>query len=139
MVKKIADFCRSTGQPVPEGPGQMVRCIYDSLALLYAQTLDELEEVTGARPGRLHIVGGGSQAELLNQLAADACGVPVEAGPGEATAMGNIGIQAITAGTYADLPAVRTAIRGGVEIRSYAPTDERYPAAKARFAALAES
>lgn len=139
MTEKIVDFCRETGQSEPQAPGQFVRCIYDSLAMLYAQTLDQLAEVMGTRPTALNIVGGGSQAALLNQLAADACGVTVEAGPTEATALGNIGIQAITAGAYGGLAEVRQAIRGSFAVATYAPEDERYAAAKTRFAALAEN
>lgn len=138
MTAKIVDFCRSTSQPVPQTPGQFVRCLYDSLALLYAQTLDQIAEVTGKRPTVLNIVGGGSQADLLNQLAADACGVTVEAGPTEATALGNIGIQAIAAGTLRGLGDLRDAVRQSFPMTTYTPQDDRYPAAGERFALLQE-
>lgn len=138
MTKKIADYCQTTGQPVPTTPGQFVRCVYDSLALLYAQTLDQIAEVTGERPAALNIVGGGSKAEVLNQIAADACGVSVEAGPTEATALGNIGVQAIAAGTLRDLGELRDAVRQSFPLTTYTRKDDRYAAAAERFAALAE-
>jgi rhamnulokinase len=124
MCRKIADFCRDTGQLVPKTPGEFVRCCYESLALLYAETLDALGEITGRRPTSLHVVGGGSNASLLNQLAADACGVPVHAGPAEATALGNIGIQAMAAGAVADLNDLRRRVRASTTIRTFTPAGD---------------
>ena len=138
MCGKITDFCRRTRQPVPESPGQFARCCYESLALLYAETLDALEEVTGSRPTKINVVGGGSNATLLNQLAADACGVPVEAGPAEATAIGNVGIQAIAAGTVADLADLRRRVRAGADLKMHEPAGDLSSLA-ARFASLKES
>ena len=138
MCGKIADFCRKTGQPAPESPGQFVRCCYESLALLYAETLDALEEVVGGRPTKINVVGGGSNATLLNQLAADACGVPVEAGPAEATAIGNVGIQAIAAGTVADLADLRRRVRAGTDLKMHEPAGDLSSLA-GRFASLKES
>ena len=95
MPEKIAAFCRETGQPVPGSDGEYVRTILESLALTYAQTLEQLERVIGKKIETLHIVGGGSRSDLLNQLTADATGrTTVIAGPVEATAIGNILIQA---------------------------------------------
>jgi len=124
MPAKIADFCRETGQPTPETPGQIVRCCYESLALLYAETLDALAEITGHRPTSLNVVGGGSNATLLNQLAADACGVPVEAGPAEATALGNVGIQGIAAGTIGGLDDLRRLVRTSFNTTSSRPSGD---------------
>ncbi|MEM7806789.1 MAG: FGGY-family carbohydrate kinase [Planctomycetota bacterium] len=124
MVEKIRRYCRETDQPEPESPGQVVRCCYESLALLYGVTLDGLAEVTGARPTSLNIVGGGSQARLLNQLATDATGVPVEAGPVEATALGNVGIQAITGGQLADLSELRRLVRASSNLQTFQPAGD---------------
>ena len=139
MTRKIADFCRETGQPAPETPGQFVRCVYDSLAMLYAATLGQIETITGRRPTRVNVVGGGSRAEVLNQATADACGVPVEAGPVEATGLGNVGVQAIAAGTLGGLGDLRDLVRRSFPITTYEPKDGRYPAAAARFASLSKS
>ncbi len=98
MPHKIAAFCRETNQPVPSTPGQFVRTILESLALTYAQTLRQLESLVGCKFEQLHIVGGGSRSQLLNQLAADAVGITVVTGPVEATAIGNILIQALALG-----------------------------------------
>lgn len=88
MPDKIREFCRETGRPVPETPGQVARCVLESLALLYRQVLETLEELTGVSVEVLHIVGGGSQSALLNQFAANATGRKVLAGPVEASAVG---------------------------------------------------
>ena len=118
VARKVADHCRETGQPVPETPGQFVRCVYDSLAMLYAETLGQIEAITGSRPTGINVVGGGGRAEVLNQATADACGVAVEAGPVEATALGNVGVHAIAAGTL-----------GGLE-RPAEPRPPQFPARK---------
>jgi len=137
MPKKIAAYCRETGQPPPETPGQFTRCIYESLALLYRRTIEELEKVTGRTIARLHIVGGGSQSALLNQFAANATGRPVLAGPIEATALGNVLIQAIALGHLASLDALREVVRASFEIERYGPTDRgAWQQAFARFAGL---
>jgi len=90
MPEKVAAFCRETNQPAPESPGQIIRTVLESLALFYARTLAQLEKVTGRKYETLHIVGGGSRNDLLNQLTASAAGITVMAGPVEATAGGNI-------------------------------------------------
>ncbi len=123
MPEKIAEFCRETGQPAPESRGQFARCIFESLALLYARTLDELVEVTGRLITCLHIIGGGSQNRLLNQLTADASGRVVLAGPVEATAIGNVLVQAITLGHLESLAALRETVRRSFAIERYEPRD----------------
>ena len=90
MPEKIADFCRETNQPVPASHGAYVRCIYESLALLYRSTLRKLERLTGKKIEKLHIVGGGSKDATLNQFAANALKIPVFAGPAECAALGNL-------------------------------------------------
>ncbi len=137
MPEKIAAYCRETGQPAPETPGQFTRCIYESLALLYRRTLAEIESVTGRRITRLHIVGGGSQSALLNQCAANATGRTVMAGPVEATALGNVLIQAIALGQLASLAEVRATVARSFSIAEYPPQDgEQWQEAFARFLVL---
>jgi rhamnulokinase len=121
MPSRITGFCRETGQPVPEGPGPMVRCILESLALLYRRTLLQIEQLIGRRVERLHVVGGGSQNELLNQFTANALQIPVLAGPAEATAAGNVLIQAIALGHLASLEAARQVVRLSMGMRTVQP------------------
>lgn len=111
MPRAIAGYCEKAGEPVPETPAAFMRCIMESLALLYRRTLGQLEILTGQHIERLHIVGGGSRNALLNQFTANATGIPVLAGPAEATAAGNIMIQAIALGHVASLAAAREIIR----------------------------
>jgi len=99
MCEEIALACRETGQDAPQDVGPLIRCCLDSLALAYRESLRALEGVLGQRFDTLHVVGGGSQNRLLNQLTANACGIPVVAGPGEATALGNVLGQLVASGT----------------------------------------
>jgi rhamnulokinase len=124
MVSAIAGHCRRTGQPEPDGVGAVVRCCLESLALRYRWVLDALEELTGRNIETIRIVGGGSRNDLLNQLTADACGRPVVAGPVEATALGNLMIQAIATGRLADIEAGRVAVAESVRRRRFEPVRE---------------
>jgi rhamnulokinase len=134
MLQKIAAFCSETGQPAPERPGQFVRCIYESLALLYRGTLEEIELLTGRTIRRLHIVGGGSQSALLNQFAASATGRQVVAGPAEATAIGNVLLQAIALGHLSSLGALRQLVRHSFALQTFEPVaPEIWQAAYQRF------
>jgi rhamnulokinase len=121
MPQRIAAYCSEKGQPVPEDPGAMTRCILESLALLYRQTRNQLELVTGERIDKLHIIGGGSQNDLLNQFAADALQCPVFAGPTEATAVGNLLVQAHAMGQLSGLDEIRAVARNSFEIRKFNP------------------
>jgi rhamnulokinase len=121
MPRAIQDFCRESGQPVPKTPGQLVRCAYESLALRYSQVLGWLEELTGNRMDVIHIVGGGSKSEMLNQFTADACQRTVTAGPVEATAMGNLLVQVRAAGELASLSDIRTVVRQSTKLKTYQP------------------
>jgi rhamnulokinase len=123
MPAKIVAYCQETGQPVPETPGQFTRCILESLALLYRSTLDEIEALTGQVIARLHIVGGGSQSELLNQFAASAVQREVVAGPAEATAIGNVLLQAVALGRLASIAALREVVRGSFPVKIFSPLD----------------
>jgi rhamnulokinase len=119
MPNEIAAYCRDTGQPMPETPGQYTRCIFESLALFYRHTLRQIEKLTGDKIDVLHVVGGGSKNKLLNQFTADACQIEVRAGPVEATALGNIMIQAITLGEVPDLASARALIAKNFEMTRY--------------------
>lgn len=121
MPELIQAMCRETGQPVPEGRGPIVRCALESLAVKYRKTLRALDGVTGRTTRRLHIIGGGVQNKLLCQMTADACGVPVVAGPIEATALGNIGVQAMAVGAIASLEELRAVVANSVTLEQYAP------------------
>ncbi len=137
MPEKIAAFCRETDQPIPETPGQFTRCIYESLAFLYARTLAEVEGLTGRRVVRLHVVGGGSSSALLNQLTADATGRAVLAGPVEATAAGNALIQAIALGHLASIEEARQVVRDSFPILQFLPQrSDAWQASADRFARL---
>src|ERR1022692_3317307 len=118
MPRKIAEHCQARGQTPPETPGEFTRTILESLAERYRQVLESLEALAGRRFEAIHIVGGGSRNALLNQLVADATGRTVIAGPGEATAIGNVLIQAIGAGELAGLEEARGVVRRsfGVEV-----------------------
>ena len=136
MPERIAAYCRAHGQPVPSGVGPMVRCILESLALLYRQTREQLEAITGTRIQRLHIVGGGSQNTLLDQFTADALQIPVLAGPVEATAAGNLLTQAYALGLLPSIQAMRDVVRGSFEVRRFEPgSPTAWDAAYARFRA----
>jgi rhamnulokinase len=110
MPQRIAAWCRRTGQTPPDGPAETARTILESLALRYRQVLESLEAVTGRRLGVIHIVGGGSRNQVLNQFVADATNRVVTAGPAEATAAGNVIVQAIGAGALSSLPEARALI-----------------------------
>jgi rhamnulokinase len=140
MPGKIAAFCREHGQAAPTTPGAFIRCILESLALLYRRTLRQLASVTGRKLGRLHIVGGGSRNVLLNQFAANACQVPVITGPVEATAAGNVLVQAIGLGHLPSLAAAREVVRNSFDTETVEPADAAvWDAANARFEPLLEA
>lgn len=122
MPAKVQAFARETGQPVPETPGEFTRAILESLALLYRVTLSNIEQLAGRSIRQLHIVGGGSQSRLLNQFAADATGRRVLAGPVEATAIGNILIQAIADGKLDSLAGLRATVRNSVPLEEFQPS-----------------
>ena len=124
MPSRIRELCRQTGQPVPEKRGEVVRCIYESLALKYRVTKDQIEAVTGRHYPALHVVGGGTKDGLLSQFTANATGSRVIAGPIEATAMGNMAVQLLAQGALRDLPEARRVIAGSFDLRQYQPADQ---------------
>ncbi len=110
MVEEVRKCCAETGQEVPETIAQVAAVIYNSLAKCYADTVEEIEKITGKKFDCIHIVGGGSNAVYLNELTAKACGRTVYTGPTEATAVGNIAVQAIASGELKDLKDARNCI-----------------------------
>lgn len=121
MTKEVQDACRESGQQVPESLAEVASVIYNSLARCYAETIRQIEGITGRKYDKIHIVGGGSNAEYLNRLTAAATGVPVYAGPTEATAIGNIAAQMMSAGELADLKAARACVFASFPINQYQP------------------
>jgi rhamnulokinase len=121
MPAAIAAECRRTGQPAPEDEGQFVRCALESLALKYRMVLGWLQDLTGVRVQVIHVVGGGAQNALLNQFTADACGIPVIAGPVEATALGNVLVQAMAAGDVKSLSEIREVVRRSESLTEFHP------------------
>jgi rhamnulokinase len=121
MPAALGEFCRRTGQPVPVEPGPVVRCALESLALRYRWVLEKLEVLLGRRLETIHIVGGGTQNTFLCQLTADACNRVVFAGPVEATALGNVLVQAIGLKLLASLAEAREVVMRSFDVRRYEP------------------
>ncbi len=119
MMEAIRSVCRESGQKAPETPGEMATVIYQSLAESYGETVKEIESITGKHYDSINIVGGGANADYLNQLTADRTGRTVYSGPTEATAIGNLSVQMLKAGEYGSLKEVRKAIFHSFEIKTY--------------------
>ena len=122
MEKKIKDFCRRTGQPVPETVGQVARCVYESLALKYRHALEGLEKMKGQRIDSLNIVGGPINNRFLDQLIADSLDRKVVTGPIEGAAMGNLLTQAMALGDIADLDGIRRVVRNSENVEVWTPS-----------------
>ncbi|MEU1496580.1 rhamnulokinase family protein [Streptomyces sp. NPDC005732] len=121
MAARIADACRASGQPVPASPAEITRCILDSLALAHRRAVADAQELADHPVDVVHIVGGGTRNELLCQLTADACGLPVVAGPAEAAALGNVLVQARAAGLVGDRTSMRRLVARTQPLRRYEP------------------
>lgn len=121
MPDAIADYCQEKGQGRPGSHAEIIRCIYDSLALKYKEVLEEIRQVSDQKIERIHIIGGGANNDFLNQLTADVCGLPVWAGPTEATATGNILMQAKAAGLVHSLSEIREIVRNSFQVKKYTP------------------
>ncbi len=119
MIEAIQEYCRKHDQAVPETPGELAAVIYQNLARSYGETVWEIEELTGKTYDKIHVVGGGSNADYLNELTAWYTKKEVLAGPGEATALGNLAAQMIAAGELKDIWDARVCIRNSFEIRSF--------------------
>lgn len=124
MIGAIQNYCRTTGQYVPQGYAEIIRCVFDSLSLRYRQVFTWLKEFADFRLDTLYIIGGGSLNNYLNQMTANSCGVTVKAGPQEATAIGNIMLQAKAAGIVNDIWEMRGIIANSVEQRVFEPQDK---------------
>jgi len=134
MIEKIDQFCAQTHQRPPADVGQYIRACLQSLALAYRRTLDGLEQILGRRMATIHIVGGGTQNELLCQMTADACARTVLAGPVEATAIGNILVQAMAVGRIKSLAELRQIVRENLPLKRYEPRDTKiWKASLVRF------
>lgn len=139
MPDKIKAFCKETGQQRPKKPGDYIRCVLESLALLYRRSLRQLEECTGRKFERLHIVGGGSQNSVLNYFTANALQIPVVVGPTEATAVGNILVQAMALGHVSSLEEARKIVRDSFPIQTIQPREASvWEEAAGRFEQLFE-
>lgn len=137
MPEAIAKFARESGQPAPSMPGTFIRCCLESLALRYRWVVEKLETLTGKTMRVIHIVGGGSQNKLLNQMTADACNRLVLAGPVEATALGNLATQAIGLGLLSSLAEARQLIRRSFPLERFEPKpSQAWTEAYAKFKGL---
>jgi rhamnulokinase len=128
MPAEIAAACGELGQSAPDGPGALIRCCLESLALAYRRTLNDLQDLLAVRFDALHIVGGGTKNKLLNQLASDACGIAVVAGPAEATALGNVLGQLVGCGELAGWEDARTVSRNSFKPDIYEPDRSHHEA-----------
>ncbi|OXS30620.1 rhamnulokinase [Streptomyces sp. XY006] len=136
MPERIAEACRASGQPVPQTPGEVTRCILDSLALAHRKAVEDAQWLAGHAVDVVHVVGGGTRNALLCQLTADACGLPVVAGPTEAAALGNVLVQARAHGLVGDLAGMRRLLGRTQPLTRYAPRGGtgRWRAAQDRLA-----
>lgn len=123
LPKRVKEFCRRTGQYVPQTRGEIMRCIYQSLAMKYKYTFHSLQDLSGKNYSHINILGGGIKDKLLCQMTADACNVEVLAGPSEATVMGNIAVAYNALGEIENLKAIRQAVTNSTELKKYQPVD----------------
>jgi rhamnulokinase len=124
MVEKVKAYCQITGQPVPETEGEVIRSVLQGLALRYRYVIEKLEEIADKKAATIHIVGGGTKNRLLNQFIADALGRKVVTGPVEATAIGNLIVQAIAKGDIANWQEGVSIIRSSFDIETFIPGDQ---------------
>jgi rhamnulokinase len=137
MPARIQAYCAKTNQPIPETPGAIVRCALESIALKYRRILEQLEINVGKRLDPIHIIGGGTRNQLLNQFSADATGRKVVAGPIEATAVGNILVQIQTLGHISSIDEGRSVVKQSFNPEVYSPrTNENWDAAYKRLIIL---
>lgn len=122
MIQEIMNYCIETGQRVPSTPGEVAKCVYDSLASSYKETIGEIESIFEKSFDKINVIGGGCQNEMLNQLVADVTNKEVLAGPIEATAIGNIVAQLMALGEFTDLQEARSVIKQSFEVKKYEPT-----------------
>ncbi|MCA1808503.1 MAG: rhamnulokinase [Lentisphaerae bacterium] len=133
MEQALLEYCRRTGQTAPQGRGGLLRMVYESLALKYRRISADLAESCGEPPATVHIVGGGARNEMLNQFTANALNLPVEAGPIEATAIGNLMVQAVGAGAVQDLSQIIPAVRQAFPVVVCRPQPDQIAAWQAAY------
>ena len=121
LPARVREFCQKTGQYVPETVGEIMRCIYESLAMKYRYTAQTISKLTGISPSVIHVVGGGTKDGFLSQMTAEACGIPVCAGPEEATAIGNLLVQLMAAGEAKKLSDARAIVAASFACKHYTP------------------
>ena len=137
LPARVREFCQKTGQYVPETVGEIARCIYESLAMKYRYTAENISKLTGISPRVIHVVGGGTKDGFLSQMTADACGIPVCAGPEEATAIGNLLVQLMAAGEAKNLSDARAIVAASFACKHYMPQNTAaWDAAYETFCAL---
>ena len=137
MPIKIQEYCRKTNQPVPESMGEILRCIYQSLACEFAFTLKSISEITGINYDKIHMIGGGTKDRLLCELTANCCGIPAVAGPTEATALGNGIASLIALGEIGSVAAARRVIIDSGLTHTFEPTEhEKWLEALGRYKEL---
>lgn len=136
MVEALRGYCAETDQPLPEGAGALARCAFESLALCYRRTALGLAALRGRPITRIHVVGGGSQNRLLDQLCADACALPVRAGPAETAALGNACVQLVALGALPSLEAARALVARSFAVEEFTPRAPVPAEALQRFEAL---
>ena len=123
LPRRVKEYCEKTGQYVPQTVGEIIRCIYESLALKYRYTFDGIKECTGKEYDRIHVMGGGTKDKLLLQMTAQSCNVKVFGGPIEATALGNVAIQLMSTGAIKDIKEARKIIAKGENLKVYEPVE----------------
>ncbi len=123
LPRRVKEYCEKTGQYVPQTVGEIMRCIYESLALKYRYTFDGIKECTGKDYDRIHVMGGGTKDKLLLQMTAQSCNVNVYGGPIEATALGNVAVQLMSTGAIKDIKEARKIIAKGENLKLYKPQD----------------
>jgi rhamnulokinase len=134
MPERVRAYCRRSGQPVPEGPAAITRCVVDSLALSYRLTAEDIAAVTGTAPPAVCVTGGGARSALLAQVTADATGLPVHCGPVEATSLGNAAVQLVALGELGGIADIRAVVARTTDIRTWSPRrDPRWEQAAARL------
>lgn len=121
MIDEIMNYCIETGQPVPSTPGEVAKCVFESLAVSYQETVTEIEEIFEKKFEKINVIGGGCQNEMLNQLISDVTNKEVFAGPVEATAIGNIAAQLMALGEISDIKQARSIIKDSFEVKKYLP------------------
>ena len=134
IPKRVQEYCERTNQYIPKTPGEIMRCIYESLALKYRFTFDGIKECTKKEYDRIHVMGGGTKDKLLLQMTAESCNVNVYGGPIEATALGNVAVQLISTGAIKDIKEARKIIAEGENLTCYTPTEnEKWEKAYEKF------